>query len=247
MSIESNLAATLEGWAAWSPGLEDPAAWRGWAEKPSPLEREGIPAARFLPAMLRRRCTPLSKAMLRAAFDCCDEPARAGARTVFASRHGSINESIELIEAVVHGQPLSPAKFTHTVHNAQAGLFSIAAGNRCASSSLAAQGDTFPYGYLEALTHLDREPGRPVLLVVGDVPLAPTFAPLVEEPSCVYALALLLARGGEGPRLGFEMQPAGTPPERASWPQAIEFVRWLLSDETSLSMDGRCQQFRWHR
>ena len=51
-------------------------------------------------------------------------------RTVFASRHGSINESIELIECVARGQPLSPAKFSHTVHNAQAGLFSIAARNR---------------------------------------------------------------------------------------------------------------------
>lgn len=237
----------LSAWAAWSPGLEDAAGWRGWAEKPAALERDGVPDAKFLPPMLRRRCTPLSKAMLRVAFECCDPETRSAARTVFASRHGSINESIELIEAVVHGRPLSPAKFTHTVHNAQAGLFSIAAGNRHASSSMAAQEDTLPYGYVEALTHLDREPERPVLLVVGDVPLAPTFAPLVEEATASYALALLLTRGGPGQPIGFEMAPAAGPADVYAWPQAAEFLRWLLSDEPALPLTGRYQRFRWHR
>ena len=117
---------------------------------------------------------------------------------MFASRHGSINESIELIECVARGLPLSPAKFSHTVHNAQAGLFSIAAGNRRASSSLAAQEDTLGHGWLEALAHLEREPERPLLLVVGDVPLAPTFAPLVKEPVCSYGAAFLLGARRRG-------------------------------------------------
>ena len=127
--------------AAWAPGLETPRRLAApGRRRPAPLGAEGVPDARFLPAMLRRRCTPLTRIMLRAAFDACPEAElRAEVRTVFASRHGSINESIELIECVARGLPLSPAKFSHTVHNAQAGLFSIAAGNRRASSSLAAQ------------------------------------------------------------------------------------------------------------
>jgi hypothetical protein len=242
-----SLPARVLGWAAWAPGLEDAAAWRSWAAAPEPLGREGVPDARFLPAMLRRRCTPLTRIMLRAAYDACGEPLRSEVRTVFASRHGSINESIELIECVARGLPLSPAKFSHTVHNAQAGLFSIAAGNRRASSSLAAQQDTLGHGWLEALAHLQREPGRPVLLVVGDVPLAPTFAPLVKEPVCSYAVAWLLAAGTEGERVSFALgAPRGARSDLA-WPDAAELLRWWLSGEPELEITGARQRFAWTR
>jgi Beta-ketoacyl synthase, N-terminal domain len=233
------LAVRVRGWAAWAPGLEEPEAWRRWAKDPAPLEREGVPDAKFLPAMLRRRCTPLTRIMLRAAYDACSEADRAEVRTVFASRHGSINESIELIECVARGLPLSPAKFSHTVHNAQAGLFSIASGNRRASASLAAQDDTHAHGWLEALAHLEREPARPLLLVTGDVPLAPTFAPLVSEPVCSYAVAWLLARDGPGEPLevAFSGGAKGTAGRR--WPEAAELLRFWLSDERSVELHGQ--------
>jgi Beta-ketoacyl synthase, N-terminal domain len=241
-----SLEARVLAWAAWAPGLESQAAWQGWAKAPAPLEREGVPDARFLPAMLRRRCTPLTRIMLRAAYDACPEPLLAEVRTVFASRHGSINESIELIECVARGLPISPAKFSHTVHNAQAGLFSIAAGNRRASSSLAAQQDTLGHGWLEALAHLQREPGRPVLLVVGDVPLAPTFAPLVKEPVCSYAVAWLLGAGAEGEPVSFALGAAGGRAD-LPWPDAAELLRWWLSGEPALEIGGVRQRFAWTR
>ena len=233
------LAVRVRGWAAWAPGLEEPEAWRRWAKDPAPLEREGVPDAKFLPAMLRRRCTPLTRIMLRAAYDACSEADRAEVRTVFASRHGSINESIELIECVARGLPLSPAKFSHTVHNAQAGLFSIASGNRRASASLAAQDDTHAHGWLEALAHLEREPARPLLLVTGDVPLAPTFAPLVSEPVCSYAVAWLIARDGAGEPLevAFSGGAKGTAGRR--WPEAAELLRFWLSDERAVELHGQ--------
>ena len=242
------LAVRVRGFAAWAPGLEDAAAWRGWSAAPGPLGREGVPDARFLPAMLRRRCTPLTRIMLRAAFDVCPEPLRAEVRTVFASRHGSINESIELIEAVARRQPISPAKFSHTVHNAQAALYSIATGNRRASSSLAAQEDTLASGWIEALAHLEREPARPLLLVQGDVPLAPTFAPLVDEPVASYAVAWLLAADGDGEPLELALEPAapGATRPRRAWPEAAELLRWWLSGEPSLELPGprQCAVFR---
>jgi len=229
-------------WAAWAPGLDSQDDWRGWARTPAAVPAEGHPEARFLPALLRRRCTPLTRIALTAAFDCLEEAERDGVRTVFASRHGSLNESVELLDLIVRGERISPAKFSHTVHNAQAGLFCIATGNRQASSSLAACADTFACGYLEALAHLEREPGRPVLYVMGDVALSPTFAPLVTEPPGAYALALLLAREGTGPELAFDLPgdgPVGTRP----WPDALEFLRWLLAEEAALAL-GR---FRWIR
>ena len=237
----------VAGFAAWAPGLEDAASWEAWSRAPAPLAREGVPDVGFLPPMLRRRCTPLTRIMLRAAFDACPDAERAEVRTLFASRHGSINESIEMIDAVVEGRAVSPSRFSHTVHNAQAGLFSIAAGNRCASSSLAAQGDTFPMAFLEALTHLHREPGRQVLLVVGDVPLAPRFAPLVREPAASWAVALRLAAAGDGPRVSLALGEPRPGDAAGEIPQAAAFLGWWLRGEPALELPGARCRFLWKR
>jgi len=241
------IATTVRRWSAWSPGLEDANAWSNWCAAPTELASEGRPDARFLPAMLRRRCSSLARILLTAAFECCKPTELGEVATVFASRHGNINESIELLDRLAERQPLSPTAFSHTVHNAQAGLFSIAAANRRASSSIAAQGDSFACGYLEALTLLERDPDRPVLLIVGDVPLAPTFAPLVDEPPGSYGLGLLLARGGDGTQIAFGREPEARAPNAPGWPDAIEFLRWYLSGEPSLVLGSARRPWRWER
>jgi len=227
---------SISRWSAWAPGLESPEDWQRWASAPSALELDGVPDASFLPAMLRRRCTLLSKIMLKVAFECCDESQHSSVRTVFSSRHGSINESISLLECVVREERISPAIFSHTVHNAQAGLFSIAAGNREASSSVAAQEDTFGCGLLEAITHLEREPDRPVLLVVGDVPLSATFGSLIDEPACAYGVGLLLDSRRASP--GLKIHVGGAPEDRPAlrWPAAAEFLRFWISGEPSVEI-----------
>jgi hypothetical protein len=222
----------IDGWAAWSPGLESQDDWRDWARAPRELLDEGQPEVTFLPPAVRRRSTRLTKMMLRAAFDCCGEALRPDVRTVFASRHGAIHVAVKILESIVTGQPVSPMQFSHSVHNAQAGLYSIAAGNREASSSLAGEADTFCSAWIEALLHLERAPGTPVLLVTGDEPVPPKLLPLVDEPMAAYAVALLLSAGDEAAGgVGLVLEP-GEPPEAGAplaWPQATEFVRWLCS------------------
>ena len=238
----------LRRWAAWAPGRETPESWAAWAAAPVPLAGDGHPDAAFLPAMLRRRCTPLSRIVLTAAFGCCPAAEQPEVRTVFASRHGSINESIGLLEAVVRSDRISPAKFSHTVHNAQAGLFSIAAANRCASSSLSAGADTFPCAWIEAATHVQREPDRAVLLVMADVPLADTFAPLVDEAAVPYALALLVAAAGEGSPLTLSLQHgSSTSLQRRPWPDALEFLRWVLGEDPTLEFEVGPRRWSWRR
>jgi Beta-ketoacyl synthase, N-terminal domain len=200
--VNERTRARVLRWSAWSPGLEDAAAWQRWAAAPGPLAGDGHPAV----------------------------------RTVFASRHGSINESIELLHAVVRQERLSPTRFSHTVHNAQAGMFCIAAGNRAASSSLAARADTFACGWLEALTFLERDPATPVLFVTSDMPLDPTFRELVPEPFGAYGLGLLLGRTGHaGPGYDLDLAGQGEPGARP-WPDAVEFLRFLLAGEERLEL-----------
>lgn len=241
------IPARVERWSAWAPGREDADAWRSWCADPVALEASGCPEARFLPPLLRRRCSPLARIALTTAFDCCAGRDLDRCSTVFASRHGNINESIDLLDRLALRQPLSPTVFSHTVHNAQAALFSLAAHNGQASSSVAAQSDTFGCGWLEAMTLLEREPERPVLLVMADVPLAPAFAHLVVEPAAAYGLALLIAPSSADEGIEFAIEAAPQPATPARWPDAVEFLRWLLSPEQRLALGAGRRRFVWQK
>ena len=238
------MKVSLSRWAAWAPGIDTPEAWTAWANTPVAIGAEGVPDASFLPAMLRRRCTPLTRTMLAAVYRCLEAEELPRLRSVFASRHGSINESIGLLENVARSEKLSSAVFSHTV---QAALFSIAAGNTAASSSLSAQEDTWPCAFVEALAMLERDPDAPVLLVVGDVPLAETFAPLVDEPAVPYAFACRLAAAGSEPGIELSLAESGQPPPRPPWPHALEFLRWWLSGAPELVQGARSTRFRFVR
>ena len=88
----------------------------------------------------------------------------------------------------------------------------------------------------------------PVLVVVGDVPLAETFAPLVDEPATPYAFAVQARRAGDGPGIALALAArAGAERERPGWPPALEFLRWWLSTEPRLEQTSRSGAQRWTR
>jgi hypothetical protein len=252
------IEVSVADWFAWAPGVETQDEWKAWAASPVPFAAEGVPDAKEVPPMLRRRCTPLSRAMLTAAFRCMQRVAAADVRTVFASRYGSINESVPLLKNIAYDERMSPSRFTHTVHNAQSGLFSIAAGNRHASSALSARAESFACGFLEACTHLHREPSRPVLLVTGDVPLVEDFHTLIDDPQAIYAVALLLSFEGGDAKVGFDVRGFDVPSEpgvavaaaeadRRGWSDAAEFLRWMLTGEPRLTLKGNGREWSWER
>lgn len=239
-------------WQAWAPAasgeaLATPEDWRAWSRSPVALPHEGQPDVPFLPAPMKRRATRLTRMMLRVAFDCSEGEDRSALRTVFASRHGAIHVAVRILASIARGETVSPLQFSHSVHNAQAGLFSIATGNRQASSSIAAREDSFGHGFLEALLHMERAPETPVLLVMADEPVPDNLAHLVEEPATAYALALLLARDGEGTPLDFRMEPTHAPRKERPWPDALEFVRFLVSNEEALALESGRRRWLWQR
>ena len=114
------------------------------------------------------------------------------------------------------------------------------------SSSIAAGVDTFAHGFLEAGLFLERDPESPVLLVVADEPVPPLFTALVGDPEASYAVALLLGTDG-GPALRFELETAdgeGTP---LKWPDAVEFVRWWVSEDPRLELTRAERRWVWTR
>ncbi len=237
----------VAGVAAWSSEFETEEDWSRWAHNPTPISGDSVPELPDVPPILRRRCSPLTKAMLAVSFRAAQESVRSRARTVFSSRHGAIHLAVRVIDTLYAKRPVSPMQFSHSVHNASAGQFSQIVGNRAASSSIAAGSASFGAAFLEAMLFLERDPETPVLLVHGDEPVPPLFLPLVAEPDARYAVGLCLT-ASEGSTIEFEPTPlsdAGT--EGRKWPDALEFVRWWYSDEPSLVLGARPQGYRFTR
>ena len=185
--------------------------------------------------------------MLRVAFDCLPRPDWPRVSTVFASRYGDLTATVELLESLASEHPLTANRFSHSVHNTQAALFSIIAANRQASAAVAAGRDTFPCAFLEALGALERGNGESVLLAVGDEPLPSVFREFTDGPVASYAVAFLLAPADEGlDGIALELC-VGAPDAEPSWPRAIAFLRWYLSGEPALALGAPQRLWRWTR
>jgi hypothetical protein len=140
----------------------------------------------------RRRATLATRLALDAARQAMSAARSdaAGLATVFASADGDMG----LIDAMCrdiyeHRIPPSPTVFQNSVHNAVAGYWSIAAGCRGPSTSLAAGDGTFAAGLLEAATQVACSGGS-VLLVAFEVP-----APQLLHPHRPFDSAFACALG----------------------------------------------------
>ncbi|TAK91865.1 MAG: 3-oxoacyl-ACP synthase [Burkholderiaceae bacterium] len=165
----------LRAWSAWMPGLESRAAWLQHASMPSPeADTDAIPAVKFIDAMTRRRLGRLARLTLQVAYEAtCELPVDLPLRLVYASRHGDMRQTINLLSALADDEPLSPTAFGMSVHNAIAGMWSIQRQDRSAASAISAGESTLHSGLLEAVLQWQEQPDQLVLYLYADdaVPL----------------------------------------------------------------------------
>jgi hypothetical protein len=178
---------------------------------------------------------------LEVAYECMGQD--AGVPAVFCSRHGEVARAVGLLGDLARGEPLSPTAFGLAVHNASAGLFSIARADRANHVALAAGPATLEHAVIEACGLL--ADGAPkVLLVACDAPLpAPlgAFEDCDEQP---FAFAWTMVPAGERPvRLGWRAaQSAAT-----RTPGALEVLRFQLGGTASLERFAAGKRWTWRR
>lgn len=137
---------------------------------------------------MRRRLSTLSKVALKVAHDCV---AQDEVRVVFASRHGELRRTTDILRHISAGEPVSPTAFSLSVLNAMTGVFGIARGDRSAASAISAGAQTLGYALLEAYAQYATQPGSPVLLVYADEPADPAYGTIEDEVQG-GAIAILL-------------------------------------------------------
>lgn len=189
--------------------------------------------------MLRRRLGPLGKMLLHVAHECAS--GLPAVRVVLASQHGELSYAVAMLRQLATEEPVSPATFSLSVHNAPAGLFSIVRADHSASTAIAAGEETLAEGLVEAAAELD-ESEQPVLFLYGDAPLPEEYRSFAERPDPSRVLALLLERGAQR-AVTLESGPAGgkTSPEQ----QADAFFRHL-ADGRPGSWSGAQRSWSWH-
>ena len=175
--------------AAWAPGLESAADWRRWAAAPFLIREGAEPPVPGMPPMLRRRAGFLGKMALQVAYQCLND--RTDIPTVFCSRHGDVARALALLNNVVDAEPMSPTNFGLAVHNASAGLFSIARSDQATHIALAAGRSTVEHGVIEACSLL-ADGAEAVLLVVYDNCLPEVYAPYLDCQEQPHAWAWLI-------------------------------------------------------
>lgn len=228
--------------AAWAPGVETRKAWRAWAENGFPIAMGSEPALRAMPAMQRRRVSFLGKMALEVAYECLGE--RTDIPTVFCSGHGEVSRAVDLLQDLASGEPLSPASFGLSVHNAAGGMFSIARGDKANNIALSARQSTIEHAVIEACGLLaDGE--KAVLLVAYDCPPPAIYADYGDSNEQPFAWAWMI----EPPQqevvsLAWSSMPDAQAGAAESLPAGLQILRFHLRKDRR--MDRVCGRQKWH-
>ncbi len=224
-------------WAAWAPGLTTREQWVEWGKKPTIPAGPETPPLAEVPAMQRRRVEKMGRLAFQVA-QWVQRDAR-GLPLVFASRHGDAPRSVDLLTALAKKEPLSPASFALSVHNAIGGQYSIIRQDVSNVIAVANGLLTPEAGLIEALTIAPES-----LLVVYDASPHPLHAPYYPEGANDYAYAWHVKRGGP---LSLHSGEGSGVKADVVLPHALRILHFFVSGAAGYDVTDGQTSWRWSR
>lgn len=190
----NSVTVAVRRWHAWAPGRANAIAWQHWLSAGAPAVAELANApVEFVEPMLRRRLSPLSRVALH-----CAQAALAGERAsqlIFASRHGELGNTVNLLRQLAQAEPLSPMGFSLSVHNTAAGLYGIATRDATPATAIAAGRDTLSACLIEAAAMVASGVDS-VLVSYVEQDLPTPYQAWQQAEAPLLGLALLLVKPG---------------------------------------------------
>lgn len=219
---------TLEAWSAWTPSCQSQQDWQTWADHPKTEHggKQVEPDVSDIPMMLRRRLPPLARMAFRAALDVDDK--RENMHLVFASRHGDASITPVILGDIAKDQPVSPSKFSTSVHNALAGMYSIHTNNTAPHTLISAGDASFIHGLLEAQAILHEDRNRSVLFVYYDVPLPKFFGNFCDNGAPSIAIAVLMSTADDAPHQKMTLASDDHANQPPPVDPVLDFIRFIL-------------------
>lgn len=221
----------IKSWASWTPKYD------------SQTTKLILPTLPQVPANTRRRLSSMTRIAFDVALAANQEQVAIITPSIFASRHGDLHKTVQLLQQLGAQEALSPTQFALSVHNAISGQFSIYSQNTADSTAIAAGADSLCYAILEAAARFASDPEvEQILVVYCDEPVPGLYAEFCADPAKPVALALLLHRN-QGQQIEFNLQ---SDPESIAEPdQALKLLAFLQGDITTLCLAGNAQQWLW--
>ncbi len=245
-AISSKVADfVLHDWGVCVPGLPGKNDWGDFRFSAPKCYRTLPKVPDFIPKLQQRRLSPLAK-MVFNAIEQCLQPGEI-LPTVFSSAHGEVGKALEMLQTIQAGEELSPTAFSLSVHNAIAGLYSIAYANQQEITVIAPGREGIAPAFIEALGIL-QEGAVQVLVVFYDEPIAEFYpvAPFKLNADFPCALALRLSFSGEGMALRLSRAPKVG--ESGEQPQQLPpFIDFLLDDSSGSSLSFQGHGWRWEK
>ena len=199
----------------------------------------------YIEAGLRRKLSPLAKQALSLAYRCSVQNISAGQtqpRVVFASRHGDIKRTTEMLLQMLDANTPSPTAFSMSVLNATAAAYAIATQNRTPNTAISASGSSLGFGLIEAMLQYRSQPDCPLLFIYADEPPPELYAaPGSGIPA--HAIALLIDDHAKQ-HLQFAMQ-AQTQADSLQ-AQSLAFIDCLQDGNASWHGEARSWQWSLH-
>lgn len=221
----------IQNWHFWSQELPDSAT----------NCLASYPELQQIPALQRRRLSDLTKISLHLAFA---NQIEADTPVVFASRHGDLHKTSQLLKQVARDDDLSPTQFALSVHNAMVGQYSILTQHRAQHSSVAAGDASLHYGILEAWTLLQCNDCDQVLIVYADQRLPEIYTSFDTNPALDHGMSLLLSKKPVGSHLRL-LRKSQT--QLAQQHEAFELQRFLQGAASNIQITTRREQWCWQR
>jgi hypothetical protein len=190
--MPGGVSVNVRGVGLWMPGFPDTASWL--AQRP--VAGADAPPA---PGNQRRRASLLVNMVAEVAAQASRQAGVDLSRLqiVVGSAFGELATLVAMLDERERDGVLSPLRFQNSVHNAAAGLLSIAHANKSPAMSLAAGNDTAAMVLLEAFTLLAQGPaGDGVIAIVADEALPQSIRP--GHHASAIAAALVLTRAAAG-------------------------------------------------
>lgn len=239
--VSTVITFDISQWRAWAPGLSAHADWQLWANgQQSPRNDADAPDVSFLPAMQRRRLSHLARMAFAVGWPLAE--GREQLPLVFVSRHGETPRTFSILSELAARQPLSPTQFSLSVHNAVIGLWSILRGSTSEMTALAAAGDGFEHGVLEAAALLAE--GAPAVLLIVTEELPPeAYSPWIDDVPFAYALGLLLTPGQQ-----WQLTPGQGPATHSvELPHGLSWLKAALTGCDSFTHTWKRRTWNWQR
>lgn len=228
---------TIEKFSAWTSGLESPEQWREFFSNKYFEPTDSNADVSFLPAMQRRRLSPLARAAFHVANQCIDE--NKPSPSIFCSIFGETQRTFSLVDCIAQKDDVSPMTFSLSVHNAISGQFTIFYNNTETTTAICPSDKGYLSAFAEAIGLLN-EGAKSVLLVVYEENLPEFYHSSMKSVEQPTAMALLI-KPPTADKENFILTHGTGSTETTltkEVPALIELIRFFIQGEAELKQAG---------